>query len=110
VKQRNKPARGAGVAETSHSRVASAGISAAECPPATVANAKAYNNYVINRVLSGDTGTPRYPVIDMDVYIFALFNENEKGVGSDDAERYFGLFYADGTKVYDFDFQGADAN
>ncbi|TVU38719.1 hypothetical protein EJB05_12103, partial [Eragrostis curvula] len=77
-----------------------------ECPPATVANAKAYNNYVINRVLSGDTGTPRYPDIDMVVYIFALFNENEKGVGSDDAERYFGLFYPDGSKVYDFDFQG----
>ncbi|RCV25920.1 hypothetical protein SETIT_5G203400v2 [Setaria italica] len=80
-----------------------------ECPPATVANAKAYNNYVINRVLSGDTGTPRYPYIDMDVYIFALFNENEKGDGADDAERYFGLFYPDGTKVYDFDFQGTDA-
>ncbi|CAN6248855.1 unnamed protein product [Urochloa humidicola] len=80
-----------------------------ECPPATVANAKAYNNYVINKVLSGDTGTPRYPDIDMDVYIFALFNENKKGVGSDDAERYYGLFYPNGTMVYDFDFQGMDA-
>ncbi|CAL5068135.1 unnamed protein product [Urochloa decumbens] len=80
-----------------------------ECPPATVANAKAYNNYVINRVLSGDTGTPRYPDMDMDVYIFALFNENKKGVGADDSERYYGLFYPDGTKVYDFDFQGTNA-
>ncbi|CAN6275856.1 unnamed protein product [Urochloa humidicola] len=81
-----------------------------DCPLATVANAKAYNNYVINKVLSGDTDTPRYRNIDMDVYIFALFNENKKGVGPDDSERYYGLFYPDGTVVYDFDFQqGTDA-
>ncbi|TVU38689.1 hypothetical protein EJB05_12073, partial [Eragrostis curvula] len=75
-----------------------------KCQAATVANAKAYNNYVINRVLSGDTGTPRYPTADMDVYIFSLFNENEKGDGPDDSERYFGLFHPKGTRVYDFDF------
>ncbi|TVU38670.1 hypothetical protein EJB05_12054 [Eragrostis curvula] len=75
-----------------------------QCQPATVANAKAYNNYVINRVLSGNTGTPHRPDADIDTYIFALFNENEKGDGPDDAERYFGLFYPNGTKVYDFDF------
>ncbi|TVU34085.1 hypothetical protein EJB05_15911, partial [Eragrostis curvula] len=75
-----------------------------QCQPATVANARAYTNYVINRVRSGKTGTPRCPDAQMDVYIFALFNENQKGVDSDDAERYFGLFHPNKTKVYEFDF------
>ncbi|KAJ1291238.1 hypothetical protein BS78_02G302000 [Paspalum vaginatum] len=74
---------------------------------ATVANAQAYNNYVINRVLSGDTGTPHRPDADMDVYIFALFNEDLKKTGPDDTtERHFGLFYPNETKVYPFDFRG----
>ncbi|KAJ1291240.1 hypothetical protein BS78_02G302200 [Paspalum vaginatum] len=70
----------------------------------TVANAQAYNNYVIHRVLSGDTGTPHRPDADMDVYIFALFNEDQKGSGADDTEQHFGLFYPNETKVYPFDF------
>jgi len=73
---------------------------------ASVANAKAYNNYLINRVVSGDTGTPYRPDADMDVYIFALFNENQKGDGADDIEQHFGLFYPNQTKVYEFDFRG----
>jgi hypothetical protein len=41
-------------------------------PAASKANAQAYNNNVINRVLSGRTGTPLRPDADMDVYIFAV--------------------------------------
>ncbi|KAL6890286.1 hypothetical protein ACP4OV_009049 [Aristida adscensionis] len=71
---------------------------------ATIANAQAYNNYVINRVLAGQTGTPHRPDADMDVYIFALFNENLKG-SSDDIEAHFGLFDPETMqKVYEFDF------
>ncbi|KAJ1270947.1 hypothetical protein BS78_06G090200 [Paspalum vaginatum] len=73
-------------------------------PAASVANAQAYNNYLINRVLSGNTGTPHRPDADMDVYIFALFNENQKGLGPDDVEQHFGLFYPNMQKVYPFDF------
>ena len=62
---------------------------------ATVANAHAYVNNVINRVLSGRTSTPHRPGADMDVYIFALFNENQKGDGPDDIEAHYGLFYPD---------------
>jgi hypothetical protein len=76
-------------------------------PVATVANAHAYINNVINRVLSGNTGTPHRPDADMDVYIFALFNENQKGSGSDDIEQNFGLFYPNMQKVYEFDFRHA---
>jgi hypothetical protein len=42
----------------------------------------------------------------MDVYVFALFNENQKGDGADDIEQHFGLFYPNQTKVYEFDFRG----
>ncbi|EER99489.1 glucan endo-1,3-beta-glucosidase 13 [Sorghum bicolor] len=75
-------------------------------PAASKANAQAYNNNVINRVLAGRTGTPLRPDADMDVYIFALFNENQKGSGPDDIEANFGLFYPNMEKVYEFDFRG----
>ncbi|CAN6168300.1 unnamed protein product [Urochloa humidicola] len=74
---------------------------------ASVANAQAYVNNLMNRVLSGKTGTPHRPGADMDVYIFALFNENGKGFGDDDVERHFGLFYPNMHKVYEFDFRGS---
>jgi exo-beta-1,3-glucanase (GH17 family) len=72
----------------------------------TVANAQAYINNVISRVLAGKTGTPLRPNAGMDVYIFALFNENQKGNGPDDIEQNFGLFYPNMQKVYAFDFHG----
>ena len=49
---------------------------AAAASAASVANAKAYNNYVINRILSGNTGTPYRPNADLNIHIFSLFNEN----------------------------------
>jgi hypothetical protein len=70
---------------------------------------QAYNNYVINRVLSGNTGTPHRPHADMGVYIFALFNESGKGDGPDDVEQNFGLFYPNMQRVYEFDFNGGGA-
>ncbi|CAL5083326.1 unnamed protein product [Urochloa decumbens] len=73
----------------------------------SVANAQAYINNLIIRVVSGKTGTPHRPDADMDVYIFALFNENLKGSGPDDIEANYGLFYPNMQKVYEFDFHGS---
>ncbi|GJN11507.1 hypothetical protein PR202_ga29705 [Eleusine coracana subsp. coracana] len=73
---------------------------------ATPANAQAYDNNLINRVLFGNTATPHRPDADMDIYIFALFSENQKGQGPNDVEQNFGLFYPNVTKVYEFDFHG----
>ncbi|RCV25921.1 hypothetical protein SETIT_5G203500v2 [Setaria italica] len=75
----------------------------------TIANAQAYVNNLINRVLTGNTGTPLRPNAPLDVYIFALFNENQKGDGPDDIEQNFGLFYPNMQKVYAFSFQGSGA-
>ncbi|MQL83997.1 hypothetical protein Taro_016496 [Colocasia esculenta] len=62
-------------------------------------NAQTYNRNLVERMLSGQTGTPLFPNSDMDVYIFSLFNENLKPGA--ESEKSFGLFYPDGTKVYD---------
>ena len=66
----------------------------------SVENAQTYNSLLVRRILEGRTGTPLHPDYDMDVYIFSLFNENLKR----EEDRNFGLFYPDGTKVYDIDF------
>ena len=68
----------------------------------TVENAQTHNSLIVKRILEGRTGTPLHPDYDMDVYLFALFNENLKP-GPED-ERNFGIFHPDGTKVYDIDF------
>ncbi|TVU38702.1 hypothetical protein EJB05_12086, partial [Eragrostis curvula] len=76
---------------------------------ASIPNAQAYNNNLIKRVLSGNTGTPYNPNANMDVYIFALFNENNKSTDPNDTENNFGLFYPTMQKVYEFSFQGPPA-
>ncbi|KAF0931262.1 hypothetical protein E2562_002610 [Oryza meyeriana var. granulata] len=69
---------------------------------AAAANAAAYNGNLVRRVLSGNAGTPRRPDADMDVYLFALFNENQKPGPT--SERNYGVFYPNQQKVYDVEF------
>ncbi|GKV38741.1 hypothetical protein SLEP1_g46620 [Rubroshorea leprosula] len=60
-------------------------------------NAAAYNGNLVRRVLTG-SGTPLRPQDPLNVYLYALFNENEKpGPASG---RNYGLFYANEKKVY----------
>ncbi|XP_065880547.1 glucan endo-1,3-beta-glucosidase 12-like [Euphorbia lathyris] len=63
-------------------------------------NAKTYNTRLIERAQSG-TGTPLKPKDKVEIYVFALFNENKKD--GDASERNFGIFNGDGSKVYDLD-------
>ncbi|XP_073154325.1 glucan endo-1,3-beta-glucosidase 12-like [Henckelia pumila] len=61
-------------------------------------NAAAYNGNLVRRVLAGG-GTPLRPEEPLDVYLFALFNENQKNGPT--SERNYGLFYPNEQKVYD---------
>ncbi|KAL5212764.1 hypothetical protein ABZP36_023611 [Zizania latifolia] len=65
---------------------------------ATPENAARYNGNLMRLVAQGK-GTPAAPVGALQVYVFALFNEDMKpGPAS---ERHYGLFKPDGTPAYD---------
>ncbi|GAB4849679.1 hypothetical protein Ancab_004474 [Ancistrocladus abbreviatus] len=61
-------------------------------------NAAAYNGNLVRRVLTG-SGSPLRPNKPLNVYLFALFNEDEKPGPT--SERNYGLFYPDEERVYD---------
>ncbi|KAJ0979064.1 hypothetical protein J5N97_014538 [Dioscorea zingiberensis] len=67
---------------------------------ATIENAKTYNNNVLTHV-EGGTGTPKRPGKEIETYLFAMFNENQKPAGT---EQNLGLFHPDMTEVYPVDF------
>ncbi|KAK9161098.1 hypothetical protein Syun_007439 [Stephania yunnanensis] len=69
--------------------------SAGNEPYTTIENAQTYNNNLKNRALS--QGTPRRQPVLLDVFIFALFNEDPKVEG---VERNRGNFYPDMQPVY----------
>ncbi|KAJ1279383.1 hypothetical protein BS78_04G151900 [Paspalum vaginatum] len=72
-------------------------------PGATPENAGTYIRNLMRRI-EMKQGTPMRPDTPVDVYVFALFNENLKpGPAS---ERNYGLFYPDGTPVYNVGLQG----
>lgn len=63
-------------------------------------NAKTYITRLIERAQS-NKGTPMKPRDSIEIFVFALFNENKKQGGV--SERNFGIFNSDGSKVYDVD-------
>ncbi|KAI4984899.1 hypothetical protein ZWY2020_017529 [Hordeum vulgare] len=71
---------------------------------ANVRNAATYNRNVARHLASG-AGTPRRPGMRMPAFVFALFNENLKG--GPGTERHWGLFYPNGSAVYDVDLAGS---
>ncbi|KAL6005754.1 hypothetical protein ACLOJK_006327 [Asimina triloba] len=64
---------------------------------ATVDNARKYNGNLM-KVMTEAKGTPMRPKDELDVYVFALFNENLKPGPT--SERNYGLFKPDGTPAY----------
>ncbi|KAE8654215.1 1-aminocyclopropane-1-carboxylate oxidase [Hibiscus syriacus] len=74
---------------------------------ASLANAAAYNGNLVRRVLTGK-GTPLRPNDPLNVYIFSLFNENQKPGPT--SERNFGLFYPDMQRVYNIPLSQQDLN
>ncbi|KAK7278306.1 hypothetical protein RJT34_23332 [Clitoria ternatea] len=71
---------------------------------ATVENAKKYNGNLIKMMAmsNGKKGTPLRPNSDLNIYVFALFNENMKPGPT--SERNYGLFKPDGTPAYPLGF------
>ncbi|KAJ6812411.1 putative glucan endo-1,3-beta-glucosidase GVI [Iris pallida] len=67
---------------------------------ATIENAKTYNNNLIAHVQK-NVGTPKKPGKNIETYVFAMFNENQKPAGT---EQHFGLFNPDMTEVYQVNF------
>lgn len=67
---------------------------------ASLENAATYNRNLIQKIGTNDAvGTPMKPSAPIDVYLFALFNENMKPGPT--SERNYGLFYPDRTPVYE---------
>ncbi|CAI0398299.1 unnamed protein product [Linum tenue] len=68
---------------------------------ATPQNAGLYNGNLFKRVQARQ-GTPAKPSVPIDVHVFALFNEDLKPGPT--SERNYGLFYPDGSPVYNMGF------
>ncbi|KAJ4770087.1 hypothetical protein LUZ62_054344 [Rhynchospora pubera] len=64
---------------------------------ATIDNARVYNRNLLVRQLRSE-GTPLRPNLKLEVYLFALFNEDLKPGPT--SERNYGLFRPDGTMAY----------
>ncbi|KAB1221311.1 Glucan endo-1,3-beta-glucosidase 11 [Morella rubra] len=64
---------------------------------ATIQNAAVYNKNLLRRQLQNE-GTPLRPNMRLEVYLFALFNEDLKPGPT--SERNYGLYQPDGTMCY----------
>ncbi|KAL6577457.1 hypothetical protein OROMI_011733 [Orobanche minor] len=70
---------------------------------ATLENARLYNGNLLRRI-GRNQGTPAKPSAPVDIFIFALFNEDLKPGPL--SERNYGLYYPDGAPVYSTGLQG----
>lgn len=70
---------------------------------ATPQNAALYNGNLLKRIEQRQ-GTPARPTVPIDIHVFALFNEDLKPGPT--SERNYGLYYPDGSPVYNIGLQG----
>ncbi|TKY48649.1 Glucan endo-1,3-beta-glucosidase 14 [Spatholobus suberectus] len=70
---------------------------------ATPQNAEIYNSNLLKRI-EQKQGTPANPSVPIDIFVFALFNEDLKP--GPVSERNYGLYYPDGTPVYNIGLEG----
>ncbi|GAB4835055.1 hypothetical protein Ancab_033323 [Ancistrocladus abbreviatus] len=70
---------------------------------ATPENASKYNGNLM-KLTAQKRGTPMRPNSDLNIYVFALFNENMKPGPT--SERNYGLFKPDGTPAYQLGIAG----
>ncbi|KAG8391262.1 hypothetical protein BUALT_Bualt01G0169800 [Buddleja alternifolia] len=75
-------------------------------PDATAENAETYNNNLIRRV-SNDSGPPSQLNIPINTYIYELFNEDKRS--GPVSERNWGIFFTNGTAVYDLSLSVSDS-
>nr|XP_043629349.1 glucan endo-1,3-beta-glucosidase 11-like [Erigeron canadensis] len=66
-------------------------------------NAKKYNGNLL-KIIGQKKGTPARPNNDLNIFVFAMFNENLKPGPT--SERNYGLFKPDGTPAYGLGFSG----
>ncbi|XP_058103762.1 glucan endo-1,3-beta-glucosidase-like [Magnolia sinica] len=63
--------------------------------------AMAYNGNIIRQTVNG-VGTPKRPGVGLEVFLFGLFDENQKG--GEEYEQHFGIFSVNGVKAYNISF------
>ncbi|KAF8391906.1 hypothetical protein HHK36_022246 [Tetracentron sinense] len=72
---------------------------------ANIYNAATYNRNLIKKMTSEPpVGTPARPGTVIPTFIFALYNENQKG--GPGTERHWGMLYPNGTGIYEIDLTG----
>ncbi|PKU79489.1 Glucan endo-1,3-beta-glucosidase 1 [Dendrobium catenatum] len=74
-------------------------------PFANKDNADTYNSNLIKHVLVDRAGTPLVPEQTASVYIYELFNEDQRP--GPESEKHWGLFYGNGTPVYLLNVEGS---